>query len=261
MYTDSHCHLDPKTWGGDAEVDDVVQRALDAGVDRMITIGSGYGADSGPRALAVASRHDRVWFAAGIHPHDASDWGPEAVAMIEACARSERLVAVGEMGLDFYYDNSPRDVQRTCLIEQAQLALRLGKPIIVHDRDSEGETLEVLKQVGAFEGAGVLWHCFTGDVAYMQQIVEAGGYISIPGIVTFKKAETMREVAAAVPADRFLIETDSPFLTPVPFRGKKNEPARVVHVAEKVAEVRGMEVAEVAALTARNTTRFFGLPE
>ncbi len=259
MYTDSHCHLDPKTWGGDAEVDAVVQRAFDAGVDRMITIGSGYGADSGPRAHAVASRHERVWFAAGIHPHDASDWGPEAKAMIEACAQSPSFVAVGEMGLDFYYDNSPRDVQRACLREQAQLALRLAKPIIVHDRDSEGETLEVLKAEGAFDGAGVLWHCFTGDVPYMQQIVDAGGFISIPGIVTFKKAQTMRDVAAAVPADRFLIETDSPFLTPVPFRGKKNEPARVVHVAQKVAEVRGMTVEAVAALTNENTTSFFRL--
>lgn len=258
MLMDTHCHLDPKSYGGDAEVDAVVARALESGVTRMVTIGSGYGPECMGRAASVARRHPQVWFSAGIHPHDASHWSDEQEAAMRAHATDPRCVALGEMGLDFHYDMSPRPVQREAFRAQIRLALELGKPIIIHDRDSEGETLRTLDEEGAFAGR-VLYHCYTGGVAHMREITDRGGWISIPGIVTFKNGGEMRDVAAAVPEDRLLIETDSPFLTPVPFRGKRNEPARVVHVADKVAELRGMSVQALAALTTANGLRFYGL--
>jgi len=163
------------------------------------------------------------------------------------------------MGLDFHYDNSPREQQREVFRSQIRWAKSLNKPIIIHDRDSDGETMAILDEEQAWEGRGVVYHCFTGDVATMQKIVARSGYVSIPGIVTFKNAESMREVARQVPLDRFFIETDSPFLTPVPFRGKRNEPARVGLVAEKVAELRDLTAEAVAQATWENASRFFGI--
>ena len=260
MLTDTHCHLDPETYGDDAGVDEVIARARAAGVTRMVTIGSGYGPVSGDRARRVAQRHGDVWFTIGLHPHDAKDWGGEVRERMTALAADPKCVAFGEMGLDFHYDNSPRDQQRTCLREQIQLSLSLGMPVCIHDRDSDNETLRILVDEGAFDGKGVLFHCYSGDVVTMNEIVALGGFVSIPGIVTFKTAGIMQEVAREVPIDRLVIETDSPFLTPVPFRGKKNEPARVALVAEKVAALRGMPVAELADVTTRNAIRFYGLP-
>jgi TatD DNase family protein len=256
---DSHCHLDVDAFDGADGVDAAVDRAREAGVKRLLAIGSGYGFKSAARAVAVAERHDDVWASVGLHPHDADQWTESAWAEIEALASRPTVVAIGEMGLDFHYDNSPRDVQRTVFRHQIQQAQRLNKPIIIHDRDSEGETMAILDEQDAWSGRGVVYHCFTGDVEMMEQIVSRGGYISIPGIVTFKNAQSMRDVAAVVPGDRFFIETDSPFLTPVPFRGKRNEPARVGLVAEKVAELRGTTAEDVAEATWQNASRFFGI--
>lgn len=258
MLIDSHCHLDPGVYGGDDGVDEVVARARAAGVDRMITIGSGYGFESAERAIAVARRHPGVVRAAvGLHPHDAKLATDDRLAELFALAASPEVLALGEMGLDFHYDSSPRDQQRSVFREQLRVARARGRPVIIHDRDSAGETLAILDEERAFE-SGVLYHCYTGDVAYMEAIVARGGYISIPGIVTFKNGETMRAVAARAPADRILLETDSPFLTPIPYRGRRNEPAYVSFVAAKVAEVRGEEPAALADRAARNTVRFFG---
>lgn len=257
MFTDSHCHLEPKPYGGAAGVDATVQRALDAGVTRMVAIGSGYGPDSIDRARQVAERHESVWFTAGLHPHHASQWGPIVAAHLRAAWPHPRCVAIGELGLDFHYDHSPRDQQRRCLREQTRLALDLGAPITIHDRQSSGETLAILQEEGAFEGAGVLFHCFSGTVDEMHQIVRQGGYISIPGIVTFRTAAEMQEVARQAPLDRLLIETDSPFLAPVPFRGKTNEPARVVHVAAKIALLRGQPIETIGRATTENAMRFY----
>ena len=257
---DSHCHLDPDAFDGADGVDAAVERAREAGVERMLAIGSGYGFESAERALTVACRHSDVWASVGLHPHDAALWTPERWATLIELAANPRVVAIGEMGLDFHYDNSPRDVQREVFRRQIRAAKSLDKPIIIHDRDSEGETMAILDEEDAWSGAGVVYHCFTGDEATMKQIVARGGFVSIPGIVTFKNAAAMREVAASVPLDRFFIETDSPFLTPVPFRGKRNEPARVGLVAEKVAALRGLEAAEVAEATWANASRFFKIP-
>lgn len=256
---DSHCHLDVDAFDGPDGVDAAVQRARDAGVTRMLAIGSGYGFESAARAVAVADRHPDVWATVGVHPHDASLWSDGGHAELEELTRNEKVVALGEMGLDFHYDNSPRDRQRSVFRTQIRWAKMLNKPIIIHDRDSDGETMAMLDEEAAWEGRGVVYHCFTGSVETMQAIVQRSGFISIPGIVTFKNAETMRDVAREVPLDRFFIETDSPFLTPVPYRGKRNEPARVGLVAEKVAELRGITVDTVVEATWNNASRFFGI--
>ena len=257
MYMDSHCHLDPKVYGGDAEVDAVISRAMSAGVTRITTIGAGYGLAGAEAAVAVAERHDNVWCTVGLHPHEAKDWTAVRERLI-ALAASPKVVAFGEMGLDFHYDLSPRDVERQVVREQVRVARDLGLPITIHDRDSDGETLDILEEEGAFDGSGVLFHCYCGDVEMMQRIVGLGGYIAIPGIVTFKNASVMREVAVAVPDNRVLVETDSPFLTPVPHRGQRNEPGFVRLVADFVADLRGMDRAEFARLTAHNACRFYG---
>jgi TatD DNase family protein len=257
---DSHCHLDPRAFEDEAGIDAAVARAKDAGVLRMVTIGSGYGADTARAAVDVAARNDGVWATVGVHPHDAKLWDDAMDDAVQSLATRDKVVALGEMGLDFHYDNSPRDVQRTVLRRQLALARELDLPVVIHDRESADETLEILLAERAFEGKGVLFHCYSGDVATMRRIVGAGGYVSIPGIVTFKKAETMRAVAKATPPDRLLVETDSPFLTPIPFRGKRNEPAYVVHTVAAIAAERGETPEAIARLTWDNASRFFGVP-
>lgn len=253
---DSHCHLDPRVWGDDAGVDAVVQRALDAGVAAMVAIGSGYGWESGERAVAVARRHSAVRASVGLHPHDAREFDEARLGAMMDLARAPEVLALGEMGLDYHYDFSPREAQQRAFLAQLAAARELGKPVIIHDRESGGDTLAILDDARAWE-LGVLFHCYTGDVDYMEAIVARGGYISIPGIVTFKNADTLREVAARVPADRYLVETDSPFLTPVPYRGQRNEPRLVGLVAAAVARARGMSTEAVAAEAAQNTRRFY----
>lgn len=256
---DSHCHLDVDAFDGPEGVDAAVQRARDAGVTRMLAIGSGYGFESAARAVSVADRHPDVWATVGVHPHDAALWTDGGHSELDALAQHKKVVALGEMGLDFHYDNSPRERQRAVFRTQIRWAKALNKPIIIHDRDSDGETMAILDEESAWDGRGVVYHCFTGSVETMRDIVERSGFVSIPGIVTFKNAGMMRDVAREVPLDRFFIETDSPFLTPVPFRGKRNEPARVGLVAEKVAELRGIPVETVVDATWNNASRFFGI--
>ncbi len=254
---DSHCHLDPAVWGDDDGVDAVVARAVAAGVDAMVAIGSGYAFASGPAAVAVARRHpERVRATVGLHPHDARLATPEAMAAMIALAAEPEVVALGEMGLDFHYDSSPRDEQRHVFRAQIAAARALDKPIVIHDRESGGETLAILDETAAWD-VGVLYHCYTGDVAHMEAITARGGSVSIPGIVTFKNADVVRAVATSVPLERLLIETDSPYLTPVPHRGKRNEPAYVPLVAAKVAELRGMPVAALVEACDANARRFF----
>lgn len=253
---DSHCHLDPGVYGGDEGVDAVIARAHAAGVRAMLTIGSGYGFESAARAVAVAARHPSLRASVGLHPHDAKDFTDARFGALLALARAPSVRALGEMGLDFHYDQSPRDQQRAVFREQLRAAREMSLPVIIHDRESQGETLAILDEERAW-AVGVLFHCYTGDLATMERVVRSGGWISIPGIVTFKNAGGMCEVAARVPLDRLLVETDSPFLAPVPYRGKKNEPAYVERVVAKVAELRGVEGAALAAATAENAERFF----
>jgi len=253
---DSHCHLDPGVYGGDEGVDAAVARARAAGVSRMLTVGSGYGFESAHRAVAVARRHADVRCAVGLHPHDASEYTDVRFAELLALAAAPEVLALGEMGLDFHYDKSPRDQQRSVFRAQLGAARGLRLPVIIHDRETAGETLAILDEERAWEG-GVLYHCYTGDRAQMAAIVARGGYISLPGIVTFKSATEMHAVAREVPGDRLLVETDAPFLTPVPYRGKKNEPAYVAYTLSEIARLRGEDPAALDAQTTANTARFF----
>ncbi len=257
---DSHCHLDPETYGGDAGVDAVIATARAAGVGRMLTVGSGYGEGAAARAVAVARRHPDVWASVGVHPHDAAVWTDAVEAALVTLAADPRVVAWGEVGLDFFYDNSPRDVQRRVLRRQIRIALDLELPLIIHDRDSGGETFAILEEEGAFGGAGVLYHCYAGNVAFMHRLVAAGGYLSIPGVVTYKKSLDTQAVAAAAPLERILIETDAPFLTPEPLRGRRNEPCHVGLTADAVAHLRGLDFETLAEATSENARRFFRLP-
>jgi TatD DNase family protein len=256
---DSHCHLDPGVFGGDDGVDATVARAVAAGVSHMLTVGSGYGFDSAARALAVARRHPNVRCSVGLHPHDAAEFTATRFADLLALADAPEVLALGEMGLDYHYDRSPRDVQRDVFRQQLRAARERGLPVIIHDRESAGETLRILLDEGAF-ATGVLYHCYTGTVAEMEEIVDAGGYVSIPGIVTFKNSAEMQAVARAVPVDRLLVETDSPFLTPVPHRGKRNEPAWVSFTLARIAALRGVPAPELERHTDTNTRRFFRWP-
>lgn len=253
---DSHCHLDPGVYGGDEGVDAVVARARAAGVSRLLAVGSGYGFASAQRALDVARRHPDVRCSVGLHPHDAKDATDAALAELFSMSAAPEVLALGEMGLDFHYDSSPRDAQRSVFRTQLRAARELRLPVIIHDRETEGETLRILDEEQAWT-TGVLYHCYTGNAAQMGEIVARGGYISIPGIVTFKNAGDMHEVARSTPADRLLIETDSPFLTPVPHRGKRNEPAFVAFTLAKIAELRECTPAALDALTTENTLCFF----
>lgn len=250
---DSHLHLTSDRFEG--EVDEVVRRARAAGVSRMVTVGTDP-ADA-RAALVVARRHPGVVFAtAGLHPHDASSWDEETEAALRALLEQPEVVAVGEAGLDFHYDNSPRAAQRDAFEAQLDLAVESGLPIVVHCRDADETMLEILLDRGR-EVRGVL-HCFTGGDALLDTGLDAGWYVSFGGIVTFRSFAGA-DLVRRVPDDRLLVETDSPYLAPVPLRGRRNEPSFLPHVGERLAELRGTSAGELAALTTRAAHAFYGL--
>jgi len=255
---DSHCHI-----AGPEFVDDlpaVIQRARDAGVVQALTILAGEDADELGRAATVAELWPEVRFAIGVHPHAAGVFAPDPAAAartVEAALDRQPLSrALGEIGLDYHYDHAPRDVQQAVLRAQIQAARRRRLPIVIHTREAEADTFAILEAEGASEVGGV-FHCFTGDTAMARRAVEAGFHVSFSGIVTFPRAANIQEAAADVPLDRLLIETDSPFLAPVPHRGGRNEPARVSHVAACVARLRGTSVETVGEASAANFRRLF----
>jgi TatD DNase family protein len=249
---DTHCHLTDERLIGEAE--EVVARARAAGVTRMVTVGTS--PEGGRAAVALAGSVPGVWAAVGIHPHAASGASPEALSEIESLAGEPRVVAVGETGLDYFYDNSPRPAQRDSFLRHLDMGRRLGLPVIVHTRDADEDTAAVLREAGG--GVRGVLHCFTGGRMLMDTALELGWYVSFAGMITFPRwadAALLR----AVPDDRILVETDSPYLAPVPFRGKRNEPAYVAHVAARAAELRAADPAEFAATVVRNAERFYGL--
>lgn len=250
---DSHCHLTDEKFAG--EVPAVLERAAANGVLRMVTISSD--PDDTEAALEIARAHDNVWATAGIHPHAVGKFGKDAISQIADLAGDDRIVAIGETGLDYYYDNSPRSAQRQALRRHVELADDLALPLIVHSREADEDTIAVIREVEG-EVFGVL-HCFDGEVELFEAGVEAGWMISFSGLITFKNYEK-EGLIRAVPPDQLLIETDSPYLAPVPHRGKRNEPAYVRAVAETIAHIRGEPIEELAALTTRNANRFYGLP-
>lgn len=254
MLFDSHCHLTDGRLIG--EVDAVVARAREGGVARMVTIGAD--PEELDAAVELAARLDGVWASAGVHPHVAGRADAALFERIAALARREEVVALGETGLDYHYEHSPREAQRRSFLRHLELAAELGLPVVVHSRSADADTAAVLRDAGRAV-RGVL-HCFAGGRGLLEAALEAGWYISFSGLVTFKNYEGA-ELVRAVPAERLLIETDSPYLAPVPLRGRRNEPAFVRHVAEGVARLRGETFEAVAGRTARNAARFYGLSE
>lgn len=255
MLIDSHCHLDEEHVPGGHV--DVLTRARAAGVRGFVTIG--VGRDLGPAraAVAIAEHEPDVVATVGVHPHDAEGLDDAIEAEMRALARRRRVVAVGEIGLDYHYDHSPRDTQKVVFRKFIALARELRKPIVVHTRSAADDTLAILREENARDCGGVI-HCFSEDLAFARQALDLGFYLSFSGIVTFKTAAAIQEVAREAPADRILVETDAPYLAPVPLRGKRCEPAFVVHTANKVAELRGVGADELARLTTENARRFFG---
>jgi TatD DNase family protein len=245
-WVDSHCHL--QLAGGEEHV----ARAKDAGVDWMVCVGTDL--PTSLEALELASLHTSVYAAVGLHPHDASKLAAEWDE-IEPLAVSDECVAVGECGFDLYYEHSPRDEQETAFRWQIRLAKRVGKPLVVHSRDAWDDTFRVLDDEGVPDRT--VFHCFTGGPEEAQAALARGCYLSFSGIVSFKNADALREAARLALSDRVLVETDSPFLAPEPYRGKQNEPAYVVAVGAALAKARGVSSEEIAALTATNAARVF----
>ena len=257
MFVDSHAHIDGPEF--DADREEVIQRAQSAGVSAILNVGTGDPhSDVFERAVALGKTHRSIYTAIGTHPHDARFYDNAAEAKTKALIESgERVVAWGEIGLDFHYDNSPRDVQVAVFKRQLRAARECNLPVIIHTREAEAETIDILKTEYA-DCPGV-FHCFSGSRDLAERAVELGFMISFSGIVTFKKAEELRETARQVPLDQLLIETDCPYLAPVPHRGKRNEPAYVVEVARCLAGVHGLELEKLAHITTENFMRFFSL--
>lgn len=256
MLVDTHCHLDSKNFPDGPE--GPMQRALAQGVTAFVCIGVG-NLQRTEEALALAEREPRVVATVGVHPHEAEEFTDEQLDRYAQLARHPRVVAVGEVGLDYFYKHSPVERQQQVFRQFIGLAKQLGKPLVIHTRNAAEDTLRVLEEEHAEQVGGVI-HCFSEDVPFAQRALTLGFDLSFSGIVTFKNAQAIQEVASWAPADRILVETDSPYLAPIPFRGKKNEPGLVVHTASKVAELRGVSLQELAAQTTANAVRRFGPP-
>ncbi|HTS24562.1 MAG TPA: TatD family hydrolase [Bryobacteraceae bacterium] len=249
---DSHCHLDDSKF--DADREQVIERALAAGVKRLMAIGTGDGPPDLRTAIRQAERYPFIFATIGVHPHDASKATEESFAELRDLASHPKVLALGEIGLDYHYDFSPREVQRTVFGRQLEIAAESAKPIVIHTREAWADTIAILRE--RWRGPGIM-HCFTGDEEQAREALGLGFYLSFGGVLTFPKAETVRQAARITPDERLLVETDCPYLAPVPHRGKRNEPAFVVETAARLAEVRGSTPPEIAALTTANFERLF----
>ena len=271
-FVDSHCHIDGPEYDGDR--DEVITRAHDAGVTIMLNVGTG-DPQSGAfeRAVALAEKHETIYAAIGVHPHDAKLFDdPAEKRLSDLVAQSRRVIAWGEIGLDYHYDHSPREVQRQVFRQQLRIARALELPVIIHSREADDDTIEILRDEcgmgvspmdhaqdarATSDRAGVM-HCFGGSLTLAQAAIELGFYVSFAGNLTFKKADDLRAIAHQLPLERLMVETDCPFLTPVPYRGKRNEPARVVETARQLAELHQKDADEIGRITSENFSRLFG---
>lgn len=253
---DSHCHINTERF--DSDRDDVLKRARDAGVEGLIVIGAAGDLELCRSAIAMAQDHPDIWATVGVHPHNAEACSPDVLDAVREMATHPRVVAVGETGLDYYYDTSSPESQRQAFKAFIEMARGCSKPLVLHVRDAHADALEIARREGAETVGGVV-HCFTGTRQEAAQWLELGFHLGITGIVTFKNAGELPRVVQETPIDRLLIETDSPYLAPVPHRGRRNEPAFVAQVAERVAELKGVSVSEVDTATANNTRRLFQL--
>ncbi len=254
---DSHCHLDMEAYR--ADLDEVIERAGQWGVRGIVTIGIDH--HSSAAAVEIARQYSSVRAAVGVHPHDAASATPQSLRAIADLAERnpDEVVGFGEIGLDYVKQYSDRDTQIRMFRSQLRLARELRLPVIIHDREAHEDCLRIIQQEGPFDQGGIM-HCFSGDVGFASRVIDSNFHISIPGIVTFAKAETMRQVAAAVPADRLLVETDGPFLAPVPYRGKRNEPLYTLYTLECIAGLRQTSCADLARQTTANCRSVFNYP-
>jgi TatD DNase family protein len=255
MLVDTHTHLDGDRFDGDRAA--ALERARAAGVARMVNVGCDL--PSSRRSLGLAATHADVWATAGIHPHEAKDAPPGFDDALASLAADPRCVAIGECGLDFFRNHSPADVQRAVFARQIAVAKRVGRPLVLHVRDAFDDALDVLESEGARDAGGV-FHCFTGTWEQAKRGLDLGFLLSIPGVVTFKAAGELPDVARKAPLDRLVVETDAPYMAPTPHRGQRNEPAWVAHTAAFVAGVRGMAVEDFVAATGANAMRLFWSP-
>lgn len=258
MLIDSHCHLSQLS---EEDLALQIREAKNTGVDWLVAIGAGYGADDNFKTLNIAKNFDNIVCALAMHPHDAKDVDDALFASLKNLIINEPKVrAVGEIGLDYHYMHSPKDGQVQVLRRFTDLACEVKKPLVIHDRECGDECVDILREHKADTVGGVV-HCFTGDIPLAQKYLDLGFLISFTGIITFKKADDLREVVKYVPLDRMMVETDSPFLTPMPFRGKPNQPAYVWHVAQAVAAIKGVAFEDVARMTTATAVQFFGLSQ
>jgi TatD DNase family protein len=254
---DTHCHLDWNSFDADREV--VIDRAVQAGVTRMITIG--VDVPSSRRAIEIADQHETVYAAVGVHPNDCTDFNAALLSEIRSLAQHPKVVAIGEIGLDYYWHKVDHAVQARAFRAQLELAAELHKPVIVHSRDAASDVMTILEELSRQADYTGTLHSYFDDLAIAQRAFAIGFYIGVTGPITFKKAEREREIVKRVPFDRVLIETDAPFLTPVPHRGERNEPAFVKHTAEMLAKVCGQSIDDVARRTTHNAEKLFGWQE
>ena len=254
MLIDSHAHLEMPEFRKD--LSEVLQRAKDSGVEYIFTVGTEK--KDWKRALEIAHSHSSVYAILGVHPHNAREIDDKTYPALKELCKHEKVKAYGEIGLDFFRNHSPREVQLKRFREQIGLARELKLPIVIHDREAHRETLEILKSEEAWENGGII-HCFSGDEQMAKTCIEMGFYISIPGSITYKNAGPFHEIVRRLPLESLLVETDAPFLTPVPFRGKRNEPSFVRYTAEKIAEIKKVAFEKVAEATARNALDVFRL--
>jgi TatD DNase family protein len=254
MLIDSHCHIDDARFDTDREA--MMTRARAVGVTHFVTIGCDI--ETSRAAVKLAQEYPYIAATVGVHPHEVKRIEPGWYDELRSLARNPGVMAYGEIGLDYHYDHSPRDIQRLRFREQVQLARELRLPIVIHTREAQEDTIAILKEEKAHELGGV-FHCFSGDAWLAKDALDLGFYLSFSGVITFQNASMLRDIVKTVPMDRVLVETDAPYLTPVPHRGKRNEPAYVRHVADKIAELHGLSTQEVEEATMKNTKRLFGI--
>ncbi len=254
MLIDSHCHLDSDQFDPDREA--VIERALAAGVTHMVAIGTGNGPPDLEAGIRLADQYEFIYATVGVHPHDASK--PADFNHLSTLAQHPKVIAIGEIGLDYHYDFSPREVQRAVFIQQMQIAAAAKKPIVIHTREAWDDTIQVIRDHWNPELGGIM-HCFSGNPEQAKQALDLGFYLSFGGIVTFPKALEIQESARTAPIERILVETDAPYLAPVPKRGKRNEPAFMIETVKKLAQLRGVSEQQIAESTAKNFLRLCGL--
>lgn len=255
---DSHCHLDDAQFDADRAA--AIGRARAAGVEYLLAVGTGSGPPDLEAGLRLAGTDPKIFSSAGVHPHDASKATPETFARLERLLAQPKVVALGEIGLDYHYDLSPRETQRAVFVEQLRLARAAAKPILIHTREAWPDTLAILEEHWAPAGLAGVMHCFSGGPEEARRVLDLGFLVSFAGIVTYPKAVPVREAARLIPSGRLLIETDAPYLAPVPHRGRRNEPAFVVETARQLAELRGETIERIASSTTANFLRLC-LPE